>query len=240
MRYAIVSDIHGNFDALQAVLAAAKKIGYDLLICLGDVVGYGAEPNECVQLLRDSNSRILAGNHDHAAIGCLNLDFFNEYARQAALWTREQLTPESVEWLKKAPFVEHYPSFAATHSTLHSPELFNYILTLLDARLTFELLDKPICFIGHSHMAVTFFSTEPITYSMGNIFDVNEAYKMIVNVGSVGQPRDEVPMACFAVYDTNSLTIQLYRAEYDIRAAAQKILRAGLPDILAFRLFQGR
>jgi predicted phosphodiesterase len=240
MRVAIFSDIHGNFDALQAVMRSIDSLGCDLLICLGDVVGYGAEPNECVGLLRDRKARILAGNHDHAAIGLLNLEFFNDYARLAALWTKEHLSKENVEWLRRAPFVEHYPDFAAVHSTLHSPELFNYILTLLDARLTFDLLDKPICFIGHSHMAVTFFSTEPITYSMGNLFEVTDSYKMIINVGSVGQPRDEIPMASFAVYDSEERVVQLYRTEYDVRAAAQKILKAGLPEILAFRLFQGR
>ena len=183
MKYAIISDIHGNFDALQAVLKAVDRIGHDLIVCLGDVVGYGAEPNECVAELIQRKARVLAGNHDHAAIGLLNLDFFNEYAKLAALWTREQLTPEHIEFLSTAAFVEHFPEFAATHSTLHSPELFNYILTLLDARLTFDAMDKQLCFIGHSHMAVSFFSTDPITYSMNNLFEVCEEYKMIVNVG---------------------------------------------------------
>ncbi|MDZ7815147.1 MAG: metallophosphoesterase family protein [Planctomycetota bacterium] len=240
MKVAVISDIHGNFDALEAVLADLDKRGYDLLVCLGDVVGYGAEPNECVEALRERNARVLAGNHDHAATGLLNLEFFNEYAKLAAEWTREQLSSANVEFLRSAPFVEHYPGFCATHSTLHSPELFNYILTLLDARLTFDVLDKPVCFIGHSHMAVTFFSTDPITYSMSNIFEVSQELKMVVNVGSVGQPRDEIPMASYAIYDCDERVIQMYRTEYDIERAARKILDSELPEILALRLFQGR
>ncbi|RKY19882.1 MAG: metallophosphoesterase [Planctomycetota bacterium] len=240
MRYAIISDIHANYDALEAVLASLDDIGYDLLVCLGDVVGYGAEPNECAEALRDRNARVLAGNHDHAAIGLLNLEFFNEFARIAALWTRDALTPENAEWLKNAPFVEHYSSFVVTHSTLHSPEHFDYILALMDAKMSFDLLDKPVCFVGHSHMAMTFFSTDPVTYSMDDVFEVSDDCRMIVNVGSVGQPRDEDPRASFALYDEEEGTVKLHRVEYDVMQAAQKILRAGLPEILAFRLFQGR
>ena len=240
MRYAIISDIHGNFDALKAVLDALDGIGYDLLVCLGDVVGYGAEPNECCEALKARHSRVLAGNHDHAAIGLLNLDFFNEFARVATLWTREHLSPENVEWLRKANFVEIFPEFAATHSTLHSPELFNYILTVLDARMSFDVLDRPVCFMGHSHMPVTFFSTTPITYSLDSNFAVRPDSQVLVNVGSVGQPRDEIPLASFAYYDTEAEEITIARVEYDLESAARKILDAGLPEILAFRLFKGK
>lgn len=240
MKYAIISDIHGNLDALEVVMGAIKEQGCDLTLCLGDVVGYGAEPNECCELLQGSKVRILAGNHDHAAIGILNLEFFNEYAKIAALWTREQLTSDNVEWLRNAPFVEHYDTFVATHSTLHSPELFNYILTLLEAKLSFDVLDKQICFLGHSHMPVTFFSTMPISYSMDTAFEVTDDVKMLLNVGSVGQPRDEIPFASFAIYDDEMRTVDIHRVRYNVRAAAQKIIEAGLPEILAYRLFQGR
>ncbi len=240
MKFAVFSDIHGNYDALCTTIEAIESLGCDLMICLGDVVGYGAEPNECCEFLRAKGVRTLAGNHDHAAIGLLNLEFFNEYARNAALWTREQLAPENVEWLRNAPFVEHYDSFVVTHSTLHSPEQFNYILTLLEAKLSFEALDKPICFMGHSHMPVAFFSTSPISYSMDTQFVLEPDQKMLLNVGSVGQPRDEIPMASFAYYDDEQRVVTIYRVKYDVRAAAQKILDAGLPEILAYRLFQGR
>jgi diadenosine tetraphosphatase ApaH/serine/threonine PP2A family protein phosphatase len=240
VRYAIFGDIHGNFDALEAALATAEKEKVDELICLGDIVGYGAEPHQCVQKIRDLGCMCLAGNHDHAAIGKLDVDFFNLYAREAAVWTRANLPPEDRDFLAGLGFVEHLPGFAVVHGSLHGPEMFNYISTIFDADLSFDALDKPLLFYGHTHIPLSFFDTKPMTYTMDAEIPVGDGTRTLINVGSVGQPRDEDPRACFAIYDDAAKLVRLLRVEYDVARAARKIVDAGLPEALAMRLQQGK
>ena len=176
MRFGIFGDIHGNFDALEVVLGELGKADVDGLVCLGDIVGYGAEPGRCIAKVRELGCLVLAGNHDHAAIDKLDVEFFNAFAKRAALWTREQLTGEEKQYLGSLGFVDHYEQFACVHGSLHGPELFNYIATIFDAELSFEALDKPVLFYGHTHIPLTFFDTTPMTYTMESEIRITSLY----------------------------------------------------------------
>lgn len=243
MRYAIFGDIHGNYDALETVVAAMKEHNPDQYICMGDVVGYGAEPVRCIETVLSLNCDTIAGNHDWAAIERISIDFFNAYAKAAALWTRDALNDEHKAWLGELPLTLTYDHCAVAHGTFHQPEAYNYIQTVFDAQLSFEALknlDSVVGFLGHSHVPVGFFDTDPITYTLDAEIPVEEDAAMIVNVGSVGQPRDENPQAAWCLYDTEARTITINRLDYDIDAAAAKIREAGLPEILAQRLYHGK
>jgi len=240
MRYAIFGDIHGNLEALQAILNDIGDYGVDEHLCLGDIVGYGANPEECVRLVRERGSLAVVGNHDHACTGHLDISFFNQYARDAAEWTAERLSEASSVWLGGLSFVEHAEAFCLVHGSLQAPELFNYIQTVRDAEFNFRLLDKPLCFCGHSHVPLTFFGTDPVTYSLEETIQIDPEVRTIVNVGSVGQPRDERPQASYAIYDETEATITIRRLDYDVETAAKKITEAGLPQALAMRLWLGK
>jgi diadenosine tetraphosphatase ApaH/serine/threonine PP2A family protein phosphatase len=240
VKIAIFGDIHGNLEALEAVLAECRSIGIDLYLCLGDVVGYGANPNECVELVRSLGALVVCGNHDHAVIGAQNLNYFNAHAKEAAIWTARQLSDDSKQWLKSLSLVAHLPDFSIIHGSLHSPELFNYVQTIKDADYNFRQMDTPLMFLGHSHYPLAFFDTTPMTYTLDPVIPLDPGIKTVINAGSVGQPRDENPRSCFAVYDTAAAKVELVRVEYDIDKAAEKILAAGLPQSLALRLSLGK
>ncbi|MBN2713179.1 MAG: metallophosphoesterase family protein [Planctomycetes bacterium] len=240
MKFGIFGDIHGNLEALDVCVGKMKELGVDHYLCMGDIVGYGANPEECVQIVRDLNAITISGNHDHAVIGCLDIAYFNQYARQAAIWTREHLSDTSKDWLRTRSFVEHMDKFVIVHGSLQAPELFNYVQTVKDAELNFRIMDKNLMFLGHSHQPLAFFNTDPMTYTLDNVIPLDEDVKSIVNVGSVGQPRDEDPRSSFCVYDDEANEAVIYRMEYDIEKTAQKILDAGLPQALALRLSLGK
>lgn len=240
MRYIVFADIHANLEALEAVLEEAQKHKPDKYICIGDIVGYGADPSACIAKVRELGAICVAGNHDFATVDKLNVDFFNSYAREAALWTREHVTSEEKEFLNGLKLVEFCDNFCITHSTLHSPELFEYIQTSYDAHLSFEQMSTPLCFLGHSHVPVTFFQKRLVTFTMETKIKVDSGAKTMVNVGSVGQPRDERPEAAYALYDSEEKVVWVKRVKYDIDKAAKKIINAGLPEILAERLRYGR
>jgi diadenosine tetraphosphatase ApaH/serine/threonine PP2A family protein phosphatase len=240
LRYGIFGDVHGNFDALEAVIAYLDRQGCDVLLCTGDVVGYGAEPSRCLEAIRRRCVVCLAGNHDHAACGKLDTEYFNIFARQVANWTRDHLSEEERQWMAGLPFVCHFEEFTIAHGSAHSPEVFNYITTVFDAELSFECLDKPLLFYGHTHIPLAFFNTVPMTYSMEEEVKVSPEGKTLINVGSVGQPRDENPRASCALYDHAQQTVSLHRVPYDVRSAAHKIIAAGLPEALALRLELGK
>ncbi len=243
MRYALLGDIHGNTEALNAILADLNTRSIDRIVCLGDVVGYGAEPKECLEIIRGLKCDCIAGNHDWAAVGKISIDAFNAYAKAAAIWTREQLTQDQKDWLANLPLTIAYPHCAVAHGTFHQPEQFNYIQTVFDAQQSFEALrglGAKLGFLGHSHVPVGFFDTDPITYTLDAEMPVDDDIAIIVNAGSVGQPRDENNKASYAVFDSEAKVVNIVRIEYDIDAAANKIRAANLPEILAARLYQGK
>lgn len=242
-RYAILGDIHGNTDALKIVLDDIADKNIDKIICLGDIVGYGAEPVECLEIIREMGCDVIAGNHDWAAIERISIDFFNAYAKAAAIWTREQLNQDHKDWLAVLPLTISYDNFSVAHGTFHQPEAFNYIQTVFDAQLSFEALKQmksKLGFLGHSHVPVGFFDSDPITYTLDNEIPIDPEQTIIINAGSVGQPRDENNQASYAIYDAEQNTTWINRLDYDIDAAAAKIREAGLPEILAARLYHGK
>ncbi len=240
MRYGIFADIHGNLEAYEAVVDALNKERVDQLFCLGDIVGYGADPRACIAKTKELGCKIVAGNHDYAVVDKVNVDFFNTFAREAALWTRAALTPGECDFLRNLRLVDNVDGITLVHATPHYPELFEYIQTSFDAHLGFEMMTNQLCFVGHSHVPVTFFQKKAVIYAMDSKINIDAKTKTMVNVGSVGQPRDENPHAAYAVYDSEAQAVNIKRTPYDIEKANAKIVKAGLPEILGERLRYGR
>jgi len=245
MRYAIISDIHGNHQALSAVKDSLKKEQADEVICLGDIVGYGADPGRCLQETLELCRTVVAGNHDHGVAGRLAPAFFSANARKAVEWTIGVLTPAEKKLLYDLPLMEEVSlpdlSFVAVHSAPEQPQEWRYVLSMDEAEYQFEHFSRPLCFIGHSHLPM-FWQLE----QNGECSIVGREYlrlepgnRYIINTGSVGQPRDGDPRACYAVYDSQRRELIIRRVEYDITLAQKIILKAGLPARLAERLAQG-
>ena len=241
--YCVFGDVHGNLEALESVLGHAAEQGAERYICVGDIVGYGANPQECMERVRALTDHIVAGNHDCAVVGRADVEYFNPFAREAVSWTAEHLAQDHRDFIAQLPLMIQVDGLSVVHSTVHSPELFGYIESSLAARLSFEALQTDLCFVGHSHVPVTFFyeaEGEGIWYSQDAETPLGEYAKAIINVGSVGQPRDDNPRAAYVLYDTGQQLVTLHRVPYDIETARQKILDAGLPQILGERLLLGR
>lgn len=244
MRYAIISDIHANLEALRAVLDRIAGMKVDAIYCLGDVVGYNANPNECIDILRSEKVRCLMGNHDSRAAGLEEPDDFNPSAARAVLWTREQLTPENRLFLHDLPREIEVDGIVLMHGSLHDTD--RYIITANDVRDQFRALrdlspPARIGFFGHTHVRIAFTLLDgAILVEQNENIRVTDDRSCLVNPGSVGQPRDGDPRAAFAAYDSDTREISFHRAEYDVRACQDKIIRAGLPPRLAERLAIGR
>ena len=245
MRYLILSDIHGNWEALQAVLAHARS-KYDRILCCGDLVGYGADPDAVTEWVRDNVASIVRGNHDKAAAGLEDLEWFNPVAKQSALWTQAAMKPENIAYLRdltKGP--EQVNGFQILHgSPLDEDE---YVVTERDVEQLAPYLDSEVSFFGHTHLQGGFQCHRNGVVAFGGVDDdaqdqtielENDA-NYLINPGSVGQPRDGDPRAAYAVYQPETRLVTLYRAEYDVAAAQKKILKAGLPELLAARLEAG-
>jgi diadenosine tetraphosphatase ApaH/serine/threonine PP2A family protein phosphatase len=241
LRYAILGDVHSNLEALEAVLDALESERIDHYVCVGDVVGYGADPKPCLDRIRDLCDVIVAGNHDWAVAGTLSMEFFNAYAKAAIHWTRAQLEDDDIAWLRDLPLQADVDRRTLlVHSTVHDPAAFDYLLTSYDAHLSMRVLKKPLCFVGHSHIPITFMERGGLGFTFADTIDLTRVEKVIVNPGSVGQPRDENPEAAYAIYDTVKRRVTLHRVAYDIETASAKIREAGLPEPLADRLHVGK
>jgi len=241
MRWGILSDIHANYEALEAVLAALAKKRIDRYLCLGDIVGYGADPGECIAQIQELNPVTIAGNHDWASIDLFDLSYFNATAKKALLWTRQNLTYEGKEFLKGLELVYEEDDLTLVHGSLFYPEEFKYILDISSAAKTFQLLRTRLCFIGHSHSPLAFIKeSENYRVSFQTKLEIRPSQSYIVNAGSVGQPRDGNPQAAYVVYDSESRQLQIKRVSYDVGRAQDKIIKAGLPRSLAERLTIGR
>jgi len=243
MRVAIASDIHGNKQAFEAVIAAAEADAAEELWCLGDLVGYGAEPDACVALADAHCTLCLAGNHDLAVVEVLSLEEFSRGAALAAYWTREVIRPDTREYLLSLKPQSHAEGIGLFHASPRDP-IWEYVLSALAAELCFDATDYRISLIGHSHVALSFHRPEgqPATGTTrreGSEVDLS-AGEWLVNPGSVGQPRDGDPRAAWLVLDTGRWTATWRRAEYDIGGAQAAIRAANLPDSLAERLQYGQ
>jgi len=237
MIYGIIGDIHSNGDALTAILGEMRREHVDGVLCVGDIVGYAAEPTECIDLVREAACAVVAGNHDYAVAGKFPVNYFNADARSAALWTIDRLSGGARDFLKNLPLVERLPGITLVHGSLHRPEFFDYITSMAEAKQAFDQLDTPICFYGHTHVPLGITLTDGrITVDTGHVFDLSKAEKALINVGSVGQPRDWDIRASYALYDTEKRVVKINRVKYDIHSAADKIYSAGLPKFNALRL----
>ncbi len=233
---ALISDIHSNLEALETTLTYLRARQVKEIYCLGDIVGYGPNPNECINLIRQNCKIALMGNHDYAAIGSENINYFNEYARKATFWTIDQLPEENLIYLKQLPFTFQTADYFLVHSAPANPLAWHYVLSKDDAVYELDSFTQPVCFIGHSHV--------PAIYSTKTAFRENSFYlqqdqRYIINVGSLGQPRDGNPDLSICLYDTESKHVEYVRLKYDVEKTYKKIIEAGLPFFLADRLLKG-
>jgi predicted phosphodiesterase len=248
MRIAVFSDIHSNLEAMQRFLDDLSRQRIDRVICLGDVVGYGASPNECCDLVRQTAEVTLLGNHDTAVLGLMSTEYYYETAQFAIDWTRNALSDENLAWMSRLPY--SYSLSEADASFFHGapflPSNFYYVITRQHAQTLgsqdfFAKLHR-VTFIGHAHMTrmFQFNAKKAVEFKGEKLPDDDDGTKVVVNVGSVGQPRDRDPRGCYVVYDTEVGSIEFRRFEYDIKAAADRILQTPLDPEFAKRLFEGR
>jgi predicted phosphodiesterase len=240
MKYAIIADIHANLEAFQVVLDDIKAQKCTHVACLGDVVGYGANPCECLNAVRAMNIPCVKGNHDEMCSIEENMEGFNPHAAEAVLWTRQQLQEEDKKWLRELKYIRLVASFSIVHATLDMPQRWGYVFDKLAAAASFTYQNTSVCFFGHTHVPVAFIRDSVVRGGTYSKFKVEPGRKYFVNVGAVGQPRDGNPKAAYVVYDMDEGSIELRRLDYDIPLAQKKILEAGLPPRLAERLALGK
>lgn len=242
MKYLIFSDIHSNLEALEAVLAAAGDKNVDRVVCLGDFVGYGADPNGCVsRVLELSNVQAVLGNHDAAVLDPAQRDFFNPVAKAGILYSELHTAKESLGYLRGLPMkIDSRNGFEAAHASPSYPEAWTYVLEPMEAADAFSAMVHPVAFIGHTHFPAVHSDNGMVKpFIPGDCIRPDPDGKVLVNVGSVGQPRDGDSRAAYVIYDSGANTIDIFRVEYDITTAASKIIEAGLPPMLADRLRRG-
>ena len=240
MKYAIIADIHANLEAFQVVLEDIKVQKCTHVACLGDVVGYNANPKECLDIVRDMKIPCVKGNHDEYCSIEGDLEGFNPHAAEAVNWTRQQLTEEDRKWLRELRYVRLAANFTIVHATLDQPQRWGYVFDKLAAAASFTYQNTAVCFFGHTHVPVAFIRDTVVRGGTYSKFKVEPGKKYFVNVGSVGQSRDGVAKATYATYDFDDGAIELRRLDYDIAKTQAKIRAAGLPERLAERLAHGK
>ena len=241
MRYGIFSDVHANLEALQEVIDAYKKESIDKYLCAGDVVGYASNPGDCIERVKALAMITVAGNHDWASVNLFSADCFNPAARKAIFWTSRNLDAEDRYFLESLKLSFKNEDLTLVHGTLNDPGDFNYMTDSYIAVQTFRLLKTDVCFVGHSHVAGIFIKdrNDRIHYQEDNFTDIEDENRYIINVGSVGQPRDGNPNAAYCIYDTEKKEVWIKRVSYDIKTAREKIIAADLPQFLGDRLLRG-
>ena len=239
MRYAILGDVHGNWEALSTVLEHAAAQGVTRYACIGDVVGYNAEPVRCLERLRELDCVTVLGNHDQYCSRDGQLSGLSPVAAEAVVWTRRQIDDGHREYLSGLPVKLSVDGFTLVHNTLRPRDEWDYTFNVGDAERSFSRQTDQLCLHGHTHVPVAFRKRDRVTLGMYRRLRIAPDTQYFVNVGSVGQPRDRDPRAAYVLYDTDRQEIELRRLQYDLRATQQKIARAGLPDWLATRLAFG-
>jgi predicted phosphodiesterase len=246
VRYLILSDIHANWEALQAVLDHAAGL-YDQVICCGDLIGYGADPNQVCDWCRQNVQTVVRGNHDKASVGLEDLEWFNPVAKAAALWTQQTLTPENIEYVRNLP---KGPLTVDRFQVLHGSPVDEdeYMIGASDAAQLFSYLGTSVAFFGHTHLQGGFIWNHSRIEMIGKpgirenkeVLEIDPECAYMINPGSVGQPRDADSRAAYVIYDPDATYLTYYRHRYDVEKAQQKIVDAGLPPLLADRLAVGR
>ena len=232
MLLAIISDIHSNFEALQSVIEASDHLKADRIVCLGDIVGYGPQPEKCVEIVFECCDLTVRGNHDMGVTGELPLSAFNEDGQMALDWTNRRLSKGALEFLRKLPSLEVLEDITLVHSSPFDPYDWKHVLEWPDIRRMFKGFSTGMCCVGHTHFPY-------IVDQDGSQNLIRAGRRHIINVGSVGQPRDGDPRASFCMIDTSLHTAEIHRVEYDFAATAEAIIRAGLPHFLSKRLYLG-
>lgn len=240
MKFAILGDIHANLDALEAVLADAAAQGATHHVCIGDIVGYNANPTECLARIRALDCPVVKGNHDEESSASTEIVGLNPLALSALLWTRDQLSSEDKKWLRELRLVRQVKDFTVVHATLDTPGSWSYVLNKFDAMSSFSYQFTQLCFFGHTHVPRIYVKGLSVTVENETFITLEKGRKYFINVGSVGQPRDGDWRASYAIYDAEAGTVALRRVEYDLASAQRKILDAGLPPQLAERLAYGK
>ncbi len=240
MPYAVLSDIHSNLHALTSVLRDIERHSIDEIYCAGDVVGYGPRPGSCIEIIKEGCRFTVAGNHDWAVIGYTDITYFNQYARDAVLWTQHALSDEHLKDLEEMSLVKSSQERDAllVHASPKDPEQWNYILSHSDAEISFRFFKQSLCFVGHSHIPAIIEkpdSGEILVH--GRRVEIRPQSRYIVNVGSVGQPRDHNAQASYAIVGEDS--IEIIRVDYDIQKTQEEMVKAGLPSRLIERLSHG-
>lgn len=246
MRIGVLGDIHSNLEALEAVVEKMRDEHLDNWIQVGDIVGYGADPRPCIALVRELGCTVCIGNHDAATVGILDTEYFNTYARAAIDWTKDQLSKEDIDYLRNLPLVVEHSHFTLVHGSLHMPDQFGYVLSKVEAADSMRHQRSKMAFVGHSHVPALYMQREGTELEhLEVLFEaefearISSFKRVLMNVGSVGQPRDEDSRAAYAVYDTETSEARLTRVTYDIERTQKKIRSAGLPTVLADRLALG-
>jgi len=239
-KYAILGDVHSNWEALTAVLEDAQAQGVNAYVCVGDVVGYNANPSECLERIRALNCLTVRGNHDHYCSNDEKLLDFQPLAASVVSWTRRQLSPDQFQYLKALPLFSKTEGFTIVHSTLDMPDKWGYIFDTLDAEAHFNYQTTAVCFYGHTHLPMVFEKQHRVTRGAYTKLKIAQGRKYFINVGSVGQPRDGDPRSAYAIYDCQAREVELRRVPYDIGQTQHKIRKGGLPERLALRLAFGK
>jgi diadenosine tetraphosphatase ApaH/serine/threonine PP2A family protein phosphatase len=233
MRIAIISDIHSNLPAFESVLARIDSLNVDKIHCLGDLVGYGPFPNETIALARNRCELSVKGNHDSGVLGETPIDQFNPYGQAGIRWTVDNITDDNLTFLRSLPLVASEPGITFVHASPGNPSQWTYVLTMREALESFRAFDTQYCFIGHTHLPLVIGEDRSINrHTLGG-------KRYLINVGSVGQPRDGISDAAFGIFDTEADEYSLHRVPYDVRKTIQAIKNAGLPSFLGKRLLKG-
>jgi diadenosine tetraphosphatase ApaH/serine/threonine PP2A family protein phosphatase len=232
MRIAIISDIHSNFEALASAISQIDALYVDEIFCLGDIIGYGPYPNECMNLVRERCTAVVKGNHDSGLTGETPLAHFNQYGRSAITWTQKQISGDNLKYLKELPLVSVQDDVTLVHASPLKPEMWTYVIAWPDAQECFKAFETSLCFIGHTHVPV-------IVGEDSSINSFRKGSRYLINVGSIGQPRDGNPYASFGLLDTEKWIYENIRVAYDVEKTADAISRAKLPEFLGKRLFLG-
>ena len=240
MKFAIFGDIHANLEAMEAMLQDAAEHDCTHYVCIGDIVGYNANPHECLEIVRGLDCPIVKGNHDEEASLDTDLVGLNPLAEQSMRWTRDHLTEEDKEFLRDLKMVRQVRDFTIVHATLDTPSGWGYVTNKFDAMASFSYQYTPVCFFGHTHTPVTYVKASSVSVERSAMVEIELGKKYFINVGSVGQPRDGDPRPSYCIYDMGGQRVVNRRIEYDRAKAKKKILDAGLPSMLADRLDVGK
>jgi predicted phosphodiesterase len=242
MRYGFFSDVHSNEEALKIVIRDFQAEKLDQVFFLGDAVGYGPNPNESLTLINEISEKCLMGNHDYAALGLIETNVFNLYAQESMNWTLKSLTEKSLEIMSNFLLDFRFENFHLVHSTPNDPTAWDYILDLDEGEKNFAHFNRQICLIGHSHVPslIKKYKDRHCTVHLENSVYIEEGFRYIINVGSVGQPRDGINQSCYLIYDSVERKATLKRIPYNVKKTQQKMKKAGLPQYLIERIAIGR